>query len=380
MDPRDDEIEFDFFDEEPATTEAPGVTRTRMIRRGGRGPGARRPTAPPRGFTPLVRLLALIAVLVGLLVVFGVAIQSCTSGSRHDSYKHYFDKVRVIASSSTHDGTSMANALVTPGAKVPDLVQKLNAIAETERQNVDAASRLDPPGRLRPVSGNLVEALQLRVSGTQGLAAALQATANSKNANDVQKLTPFAEQLIASDVVYDDLYMGPASAQVRQDNVRGVIVPSSTFVSNHELLSRSSMSELLRRLRTTTSGGTPTGLHGTNIVDVRALPSGHILSPSQLNTVTASTSLGFEVRALDSGDSQEVGIKVTLTIQQNPAIVKTKTIQVINPGQTIAVKFTDLGEPQFARRVQLNVDVAPVAGEHNTANNKGTYPVIFSLG
>jgi len=28
----------------------------------------------------------------------------------------------------------------------------------------------------------------------------------------------------------------------------------------------------------------------------------------------------------------------------------------------------------------VQVDVAPVPGEHNTSNNKASYPVIFSLG
>jgi hypothetical protein len=34
----------------------------------------------------------------------------------------------------------------------------------------------------------------------------------------------------------------------------------------------------------------------------------------------------------------------------------------------------------FALQTTLSVDVAPVPGEHNTANNKATYKVIFSLG
>ena len=42
--------------------------------------------------------------------------------------------------------------------------------------------------------------------------------------------------------------------------------------------------------------------------------------------------------------------------------------------------FTDLGQVPFAQKTTLSVDVAPVLGEHNTDNNKGTYPIIFSLG
>jgi hypothetical protein len=96
--------------------------------------------------------------------------------------------------------------------------------------------------------------------------------------------------------------------------------------------------------------------------------------------VTATTNLAFEVTVEDSGNSQEVGIKVTLTIQQNPAIVKTLTIPIINPGQQKSVTFRNLGQVKFATKENVNVDVAPVRGETKLDNNKGSYPVIFSLG
>src|SRR5437764_15331782 len=110
MDQRDDDdIEFDFFADEPATTEAQPSSRVRLPRRGGRGTGMRRPSGPPRGLTPLLRLLALVAVLVAVLVFFGLVIQSCASPSKHDTYKHYADQATVIAHSSQDDGAAVAS-------------------------------------------------------------------------------------------------------------------------------------------------------------------------------------------------------------------------------------------------------------------------------
>jgi hypothetical protein len=87
------------------------------------------------------------------------------------------------------------------------------------------------------------------------------------------------------------------------------------------------------------------------------------------------------VTVADSGDSQEVGIKVTLTIQKpQGAIVRTQTIDLINPGQTKPITFRNLGQVPFAQKTTVLVDVAPVAGERVTTNNKASYPVIFSLG
>jgi hypothetical protein len=381
MDPRDDDIDFDFFADEPATTEAQPSARVRLPRRGGRGTGMRRPPGPPRGLTPLLRLLALIAIVVAVLVFFGLLLQSCASTSKHDRYAHYMEKVATIAHSSEDDGAAVASALTTPGSKVGDLVTNLDGIAEQERQNVAAAQRLDPPGPLRDEHEHMIESLQLRVSGVQGLADTFQSTATSKSSGDAALLVVPADRLLASDVIWDDFFKDPSKNTMKAKGVNGVPVPDSNFVANQDFVSERSMALVLGRLRGASTGGTPSGVHGTNIVGTKALPGGQSLSPTTLNTVTATTDLAFAVTVHDGGDSQEVGIKVTLTIdKQGGAIVKTQTIQVINPGQDKVITFTDLGGVPFARNTHVNVDVAPVPGEADASNNKAVYPVIFSLG
>jgi hypothetical protein len=75
-----------------------------------------------------------------------------------------------------------------------------------------------------------------------------------------------------------------------------------------------------------------------------------------------------------------VQIKVTLTIPKTPdPIVQTKTIPIIDPGETKAVNFKVGTLVQFGETVAVKVDVDPVQGETNTSNNTFEYPVIFSL-
>ncbi|HZP73647.1 MAG TPA: hypothetical protein VFA97_09750 [Gaiellaceae bacterium] len=382
MDPSDDDIEFDFFEDEPATTEAqPGEPRMRLPRRGGTGSGSRRPAGPPRNLTPIVRLLAAITVLVALFVVFGLAIQSCAATSKHDTYATYMSNVAKIAHSSQDDGTAVATALTTAGTKASSLSGTLSGIAEQERQNVAQAQKLDPPGPLRPENQQLIEALELRISGVQGLASAIGQLAASKSTTDAGTLAEQADRLLASDIVWSDLFQAPAAAEMAKQGVRGVAPPPSKFVANRQLVSETTMSGVIQRLKgATTSGGKVTGLHGTNLVSVKAMPGNQVLSQSAENTVTATTSLAFVVTIKDSGDFQEVGIPITLTIQQNPAISRTLRIAVINPGQEKSVTFSNLGTVKFAQKENLLVDVAPVKGEVHVDNNKGTYSVIFSLG
>ena len=111
------------------------------------------------------------------------------------------------------------------------------------------------------------------------------------------------------------------------------------------------------------------------------MPGGQQLSTSTETTVTASTSLAFEVSVKDTGNSQEVQIPVTLTIQATPnPIVKKATIGVINPGETRTVTFRITEQPPFGTPTRIKVDVQPVPAEKTISNNSAEYPVIFSLG
>jgi hypothetical protein len=333
--------------------------------------------------TPILRLLGAVVVLVVLLLVFGLAIQSCAAPSKSAQYKSYMDDVAKIAHSSQDDGTAVANALTAPGKKASDIAGSLNGIAAQEQQNVAQAEKLSPPGRLRPENQQLVEALRLRVSGVQGMAQVLGQynSKTSKNGDVASSLASWGDRLLASDVVWSDLFQEPARAQEQHDGVTGAAPPDSTFVQNRQLVTESSMTPFLQRLSgVTSSGSKPTGLHGTNLVSTKAMPGAHDLSASTVNTVNATTDLAFDVTVHNGGDFQEVGIKVTLTIQQNPAIVKNQTIRLIDPGQDKTVTFTNLGSVNFAKKENVSVDVAPVPGEQTVTNNKATYSVIFSFG
>jgi hypothetical protein len=167
---------------------------------------------------------------------------------------------------------------------------------------------------------------------------------------------------------------------LQKQGVGDIRVPDSTFVQNPDFFTASSLNSIIARLKGGNVTPTAGGLHGTNIVTVKALPRGTELSPTTQTPVIASTDLKFEVTIKDSGDSPEVNIPVTLTIEQSPKpIVQKQTLRFINPGEEKPVDFPITGTPEFTTPVKLKVVVAPVPGEHNTSNNTAEYPVIFSL-
>jgi len=380
MSERDTDIEFDFFDE-PETEEA--TERVRPPRRPpGGGPPPRQRMRAPQGFIPMLRLAGLIAFLILAVIVLVFLLKGCASSSKHAKYSNYMEKMTNIGNDSAQLGKQLNSALAATGIKETDLEAKIRGFAATQQQQADAASSVDAPGPLHTEHAHAIEVLQLRSSGLSRLADAFAQTATSKDASASGKL--LADQmrlLVASDVNWD-FYFRDASKRVLQDeNVTDVNVPDSTMVSNPDLASSQAMESVWRRIHGTATTSTPAGDHGSALVSVTALPDGKQLSTSTENTVTSTTDLAFRVGVQDSGSFQEFDVKVTLTIAKTGApIVKTKSIDIINAGETKYVVFSDFNAVPFGVPTTVKADIQPVPGEKTTSNNSAEYRVIFSLG
>jgi hypothetical protein len=384
----DTDFEFDFF-EEPETQEASGRSDRSLRRPLGRGRGPRLPRGPIRpraGFTPLLRLLGLIAFAILIVVLLLLWVQSCQEDAKRDAYSDYMTDIGAVGKDSERIGRELSDVLTTPGIKPADLQKQLAGLVQQQEIGADQARKLDPPGPLLDSHEASVESLNFRVDGLAGLSEAFQRTQGSKDAAAAGALLASqAERLVASDVVWDDLFKEPAVAVLKEEEISGVEVPDSNFVQTPDLASTRSMVPIWERINGSAASGsttgTPSGLHGTNIESVKVIPGGQTLSESTENTVEASTDLGFAVAVANGGDSQEVKIVVTLTIQQSPTpIVKKQTIEIINPDETKNVVFRDFPSVDFGERRVMRIDVDPVPGEAKTDNNSAEYPVIFSLG
>jgi CARDB len=367
------DIEFDFFDESP-TAEAAS--------REGSPPRARRrlPTRPPTppGGPRLYRLGILIAGAIILAVILILAVNACRSNQKQAEYEDYMSSVSEVAAESEALGRQLNNRLTTPGVQISALRGNVEGFSRSQEQLLSRAQELSPPGPLVEQQEALIEAMQFRVSGLDGLATALarvQETTNVQEAGNL--LAQQASRLVSSDVVYDDLFKDRSSTVLEEQGVTDVAVPDSNFVSSLDLLSPGEWELVVRRLTQSPTGG---GLHGNGIAGVRVQPGGATLARDTDNTVRASERLTFQVLVENSGENQETQVQVTLTIQQDPVIRKEQVIERINPGQTRVVSFSDFGTINFTARTTLKVIVEPVQGEQNTANNTAEYPVIFTLG
>lgn len=378
----DSDIEFDFFEDLETNEEA--RPQERKAGRPPGGPPPRRPSGGP-GLTPTLRLVGLIAFAILVIVLLVFWVQSCQSGGKKKSYSSYMEKVTVITRNSDAIGGKLTKALVTPGIKPNALAAQIDGLATQQQQGLTEAEQLKPPGALRDEDASLSETLGFRVRGLRGVADTFRRTAGTKKvASASAQLAAQAQRLVTSDVVYRDLFRQPAIAEMRAQGITGVPVPSSQFVVDAPTFdSPDYWTPVVNRLNGAATGGTTptTGFHGTGLVKTVALPSNLELSTSVENTITAGTDLGFAVTVKDTGDSQEVGVKVTLTIQQvSPDVVSTQTIDSINAGEEKTVIFRNLGKVDFVKPITIKVDIAPVPGEANRDNNSAEYRAILSLG
>jgi len=382
----DENIEFDFFDE-PETVEATQRRRLpRLERPGGRGGGERPPRPPmrtPTGLVPLARLVGLISIAIVIVVGLVFWVGSCQGKSKQSEYTAYADKVRAIATADRALGKEFENAF-TSSTKQSDFENKLQQYAQQEQQAYVQAQQIRPPGPLRAIHQNLIEAIELRYKGLTGLGDTL-AQSTKNQATTIAKLTNAGQLLTASDVVWDQLYRIPATQQLKDQGVTGVVIPASHFLSNSDFVSARSFTILL----TTTfggasTGGTPSGKHGDALISVRALPQGIDLSAGTATPIKVTSSLAFVVTVENSGNFQEPNVVVNLTISAGgKPIKKQEKIPLILPAQRQTVTFSgissELPTTAYGNQSTIKVEVAPVAGEIFTTNNSATYTVLFTL-
>jgi hypothetical protein len=367
----DDNIEFDFF-EEPAPEPAP---RRGLRPRRPDGPG--RPPVRP-GVTPLVRLLGLIAAAIAVVLLLATGVKSCQSTSTTDAYKHYMADVDGVATASAAQGDALSKILATPSLTEKDLEEKLAGLVTSSSHEVSQASGIHPPGPLRQQHGDMIDALQLREAGLAGLLATFKKTATAKKADGIgATLAEQTRRFAASDVVWLDLFQRESATTLAREGVHGVSPPSSVFLAKPQNLDATSLGNLWTRVHGSAVGSN--AVRGTALIGVRAEPLGTDLSTTTATTMRATTNLEFAVTVEDTGELQEANVKVTVTLLQTPAIVRTGVIPLINPGEQKTVSIKCNCTPTFGPTLTLKVSVAPVPNEARLGNNSADYPIVFQV-
>jgi Putative peptidoglycan binding domain len=254
-----DEVEFDFFEDE--TRETAPVVKPR---------GPDRP--PAERHLPLLRLAGLIALLI-LIIALPIGLTQGDDVQAAD--RAYLAKLSPIAGSSAQLGQSFTHLLSPAGRGGSNLVAGLSNLVQQQAQTLARAEALVPPPRLRGEHENALLALELRLSGLQGLRQALPAAvAAHAGADPSTLLAAQAARLLTADLVWNDLFRRPTDQQLARDGLSGTSVPGSHFLADRALAAPSGMLALLQQLRGASSSAKGAvlklGDHGTAVAKWQA--------------------------------------------------------------------------------------------------------------
>jgi hypothetical protein len=83
------------------------------------------PIRPRAGFTPLLRLLGLIAFAILIVVLLLLWVQSCQEDKKRDAYSSYMTSMKAVGDDSQRVGRELSDALTTQGIKPAELQKQL---------------------------------------------------------------------------------------------------------------------------------------------------------------------------------------------------------------------------------------------------------------
>ncbi len=388
-----------FFDDDPA--EAPperGARKRPSLPGGNRGKGPQ-------------RLLVLGGGILIVLVAGYFLVQRCQRDREVSSYQSYVAQSNEVAKSSATVGSEFSAAILTAGQSPDGLNEALTRQIQIQQQTAKNAATLSPPEGLAAYAPFLVQTMQYRVSGLQGLQKALKEAFTAAGTTGQVPLEQSAsvaatfQRLIASDVVYTDSYQAPSRDVLAQKAINAT-VENSQFVDPKliEFAAPQRMQSILNALlggapidgetttstatdgsvvTSTTSTSASGALHGTTLIGTSLNPGTIPLDPGSVNEVDSANNMSLAVTVQNSGDTTEVSIKINVVLRakgMDDRTLPTGEITTLDPGAegTIEIPF-GLSDIVFDSIVTAKVIVEKVPGEKNIDNNIGAYQIQFRL-
>ena len=178
--------------------------------------------------------------------------------------------------------------------------------------------------------------------------------------------------LFASDILWTQIGKPDITQVLKDEGVEGQPLPPGNFMPANatDYLDQTTLITKLGAITgstTATTGGT----HGLQLDSTTI--GGAQLSPDQTTTVP-SDATEIDIGVTNSGDSDETGISVSVTLGGTSL---NGTLQSLSAGQAGTVKIPLTSKPTPGTDTTVQVVVAPVPSEQVTTNNTATYTVVF---
>jgi hypothetical protein len=324
-------------------------------------------------------IAVLAAVVIVILLVLGI--NGCLNSRKDTAFRNYAGDVRSLLQGEQDLSKRLFDTLSKPGKGDALSIQtQVNAQRVDAEQLVQRAKGTSHPGELSTANGWLVTAFQFRADAIAKIAGLLPTALGDKGKRPaIDSIAGQMQALLASDVIYLQRAIPALTSAFNKRNITEKF-PAVRFLPDLGWLDPNTVQSRLAKLGGAAGQPATPGLHGTSLEGATAVPSGTALSTSGVNRITVTNQLAFDVKVKNGGNAEEKDVGVTLAISGGKKINVNQTIPRIAAGATETVSIPITQTPQTGSVGSLTVNVVPVPGEKNTANNKATYQVAFAQG
>jgi peptidoglycan hydrolase-like protein with peptidoglycan-binding domain len=361
VDETEQDFEFDFFQDRPATAAAAEEDGELLWEESADDVPVRRATPPTPPQIVMRRRLAAAAAVALLLLIIIIVVVTSGGGGGGGSYRGYVNDVSPIASDSQTAGGSLAS------------MTRKNAVSQLDsliQQTVDDVTRLQvltPPTALTAVQSQALAALDLRLAGLQGLRDSVaQAQAGTTGTSWDPAVSTQVDELVASDVIWSRAVRNPANAVLQARGLGGVF-PGSTFVGDRSALLKSLRSLLVASGSTSTTGpALSLGSKGPDVVAWQNRLNQWLQKTGSTQTLTADGTFGATTQTVTEqlqtaaglspdgivGPSTRQALQQALNGTKAPSPTTTPPASPTTTARTL--KLGDTGQDVVEWQTQLN--------------------------
>jgi hypothetical protein len=352
-----------------------------------RRPPPRGPHADPQ--TLLVRraIAAGGGLLVLLLLFFGI--RGCQASQKEQGFKDYVRDAEQLVAESEQQSLAFFDLLADPGSEV-DFTNNVNGSKVQAEQLVDRADDIDVPDELKGAHESLLETLEFRRDGLDGIAreaASAGATDEDEDTDPNERIAAQMQYFLTSDVIYSQRFLPRLLGEIEEEDLdQDVPVPATltdpetiAFLPEIEWLRPATVADNLGGIGAGTDEPAAPGLHGNGLGSVTATPAGTALVEGSTATLPASENVSFDIEIANQGEHPEESVVIVVEIAgSGDPIELEETLDAINPGETKVVNVPLAETPPIGEPVDITVRIEPVPGEEKTDNNEATFTAIFS--
>jgi hypothetical protein len=321
-----------------------------------------------------------------VLVLLVLAFRGCLDSRKESAFRDYSADVTALVRESNQQSEALFQLITEAGeASDVDVTNELNALARQSEQFVERAEGADVPDELASTDRFLVSALEFRRNGVLAIAERLPALRAQEDGGDSQGATSGSiassmRSFLVSDVIYNNRVLPGLTAALDSEGLLAETqLPRSEYLPTVDWVLPSTIAE---RVGSGGGGGggdeaAAPGLHGNGLDSVAV--AGQAVAADTSLTVPLTGDVTFDLTVANQGENDESDVGIAITIGSGAdAITIDQSIDAIAAGEVQTLSIPLAEEPATGQNVPITVEVEPVPGEEDTANNSIEFSAIFT--